>query len=151
MKTFRFRKPPKAKAIPLPSKPSVSPPQAEQLMGSVHGKEASAPEERLAKALDKAGMQYEFRYVVGAPKGLPGWKELDFLVSRSGVLYAIEVDTAFTHRGKQQKDRLHDAIILNDKELNSMGLLWPMVFHADGESDLASQENSNAYVKRLGK
>lgn len=148
MKPFRFKPVRRAIKVDLPSFPSqTSETEAEQLTGSVQGKKASAPEERMAKALDKAGIQYIFRYVVGAPKGLPGWKELDFLVAANGVMNAIEVDTAFTHRNKANSDVLHDAIVLNDREIQSMGEIWPQVRHVDGDSDLASQKNADRFVK----
>lgn len=131
----------------MPSFVSIEPDEGEYLSGSVQGKPASAPEERLAKQLDKAGKQYVFRYTLGAPRGLPGWKELDFLVSNSGLLYAIEVDTAFTHRKKHLADVLHDALILADQSISEMGELYPHVFHADGDSELASLENAAQYVK----
>ena len=114
--------------------------------------DASAPEERLARALDKAGINYYFRWTVGAPRGLPGWKEVDFIISSGGLIYATEVDTAFTHRTKANADVLHDAIILNDRNLNEMGTLYPQVLHADGDSELANKTNAESYVKqRFGK
>lgn len=117
-------------------------------MGTVKGVKASAPEERLARALDQAGYQYLFRYSVGAPRGLPGWKELDFAVYAAGLVNPIEVDTAFTHRNKAASDQLHDAIIMNDFELKSMGMLAPSVRHADGDTELASMTNARQYVKK---
>jgi hypothetical protein len=110
---------------------------------------ASAPEERMAKALDKANVQYEFRYTIGAPRGLPGWKELDFAVLHAGILYAVEVDTSFTHREKAFADVLHDAIVLHDPQLNAIGTLFPQVIHANGDEELSSQDSANAYVKKL--
>lgn len=152
-KTFKFRVPGSPVKIALPSRPQInSGTEEERLTGQVDGMTASAGEERLAKAFDDAGIQYQFRYVVGAPKGLPGWKELDFVVMRGGMVYTVEVDTAFTHRGKEYADVLHDAIVLNDKEIKLMGQVWPSVIHVDGESDLASKENASAYVRqRFGK
>jgi hypothetical protein len=114
----------------------------------VQGMQASAPEERMARALSDANIQYQFRYTVGAPRGLPGWKELDFLILTHGIVYALEVDTAFTHRDKGQKDVLHDAIIQNDPDINSVGTLWPTVLHADGDTDLADNTNARSYVKK---
>lgn len=116
------------------------------LMGEVDGFQASAPEERLARALRKKNLQFQFRMTVGAPRGLPGWKELDFIVWSSGMLYAVEVDTAFTHRQKENADVLHDAIILNDPELQAMGTFYPKVFHADGDHDLADLFGANRWV-----
>lgn len=144
---FKVRKP--RINISLPSIPRIGNPEPEQLMGQVGGFEASAPEERLARALDKANINYTFRYTFGAPRGLPGWKELDFLVSTGGLLYAIEVDTAFTHRAKANADVLHDALILNDKEIKAIGILYPKVFHADGDTDLASEDGAKSYVAHL--
>jgi hypothetical protein len=146
---YRIKVPRRA-ASPImpPGFPSISPRETEELSGQVQGMDASAPEERMAKALTKAGMQYKFRLVVGAPKGMPGWKELDFLIIESGLLYAMEMDTAFTHRSKAQKDKLHDALLLNDKELQSYGQMWPEVLHVDGDTEAGSDDNARAYVRR---
>lgn len=147
IKPFKFRTPRTTFRANFPPKPQIAPAEEQELLtGSVRGLKASAPEERLANALDKKGFQYLFRYSVGAPRGLPGWKELDFLVQARGLLYAVEVDTAFTHRTKANSDVLHDAIVLNDKELQTMGQLWPTVTHVDGESDLVDAKNSDTFV-----
>jgi hypothetical protein len=148
--TFKFKKARKPfDKISVPGFPQHQlPGEPEQLLGSVRGMTASAPEERLARALDKKGIQYEFRYVVGAPKGLPGWKELDFIASIGGLLYTMEVDTAFTHRSKEFADVLHDAIVLNDFDLNAMGEVFPHVIHVDGDTDLANLTNAEQFVRR---
>ena len=147
-KTFKFKRIGRKSDIGLPGFPSASPSEnPEVLLGRVGDLEASAPEERLARALDKARLSYQFRLTAGAPRGLPGWKELDFVISANGLLYAFEVDTAFTHRQKENADVLHDAIILNDPYLRSMGEFYPRVIHVDGDSDLASMENAQKYVK----
>lgn len=148
-KTFKFKRTRKPVELGLPSyQPSAPSEDPEVLLGQVQGMQASAPEERLARALDKQKMSYQFRLTVGAPRGLPGWKELDFVVQAGGILYAIEVDTAFTHRQKENTDVLHDAIVLNDRELQSMGQFYPAVLHVDGDSDLASLENAVKFVKQ---
>lgn len=151
-KTFRFKmRRGSGWKFPAPSRPQLdinADKEQEALSGMVRGMTASAPEERLAKALDQAGFQYLFRYSVGAPRGLPGWKELDFAVYAGGLINPIEVDTAFTHRNKAASDQLHDAIVMNDFELNSMGTLAPFVRHADGDSELANMTNARMYVKR---
>jgi len=148
--TFKFKVPNKTWAkINTPGFPSLAPTdQPEQLTGQVMQMDASAPEERLARALDEVGIPYLFRYVVGAPKGMPGWKELDFVIQTKGLLYALEVDTAFTHRAKENADVLHDAIVLNDFQLKTMGLMYPKVFHADGDTELSTRENAKQYVKQ---
>jgi hypothetical protein len=149
VKTFRFRTRRPSSDINLPAFPQLSPrDEPEMLTGTVKDMDASAPEERLARALDEAGINYYFRWTVGAPRGLPGWKEVDFIIMSGGLLYAAEVDTAFTHRGKEQSDILHDAIILNDRNLQEMGTVYPQVLHADGDSELANNTNAKNYVKQ---
>lgn len=136
--------------IPSPQMPRLDTgDEAEVLGGTVQGKKASAPEERLFRALEEVGITgATFRYTVGAPRGLPGWKELDALIPARGLVYAVEVDTAFTHREKGRADVLHDAIVL--KELEKTGLsVYPKVIHLDGESDLADRQWALNTVKRL--
>lgn len=134
--------------INLPSFPSIAAEPEEALTGYIGEFPASAPEERYATALKMAGIPFQYRLTVGAPRGLPGWKELDFVVSWNGLLYADEVDTAFTHREKQNTDVLHDAIVMNDKDLQAMGKFWPFVQHIDGDSDLSSLASARQYVRR---
>lgn len=147
VKIHRVREP-KVK-LPAPYKPSVTGDTDEELLtGQVQNLKASMPEERFANSLQKRNRQYEFRRTMGAPRGLPGWFELDFLVYNFGLGYAIEVDTAFTHRDKQRADVLHDARVI--QALNNAGIsIYPKVIHADGESDLTTQANSDQFVKRL--
>ena len=135
--------------LPAPHKPSAKEVTSpEQLSGEVQGKKASAPEERLFKALAKNNLPAEFRRTIGAPRGLPGWKELDALVVSRNMLYAIEVDTAFTHRQKQRADVLHDAIVLQDLRKEGMEV-YPKVFHLFGEAELVDQKWADATIKRL--
>lgn len=121
----------------------------EILEGVVQEKKASAGEERFARGLnayEKVG-GYQFRMAVGAGRNMPGWKELDYLVwDKIGMYYAVEVDTAFTHRNKQNADILHDAILR--KELAYLNL-YPTVFHVDGERDLADQKTTDETIRRL--
>ena len=122
--------------------------EAELLEGQVNGMKASAPEERMAKALSGKKIPFEFRYTLGAPRGLPGFKELDFLIQANGQYYAVECDTEFTHRNKGASDVLHDAIVL--KDLRGEGFqVFPEVLHIMGETDLADQLSANNTVKRL--
>lgn len=138
--------------LPSPYQPRIAgDDDTELLVGQVQGMKASAPEERLVTELEqhKSVTRVQFRYTIGAPRGLPGWKELDALVSSFGLMYAIEVDTAFTHRDKKAAaDTLHDAIILND--LRKQGLnVFPKVIHLDGESDLVDKASTKQTVTRI--
>jgi hypothetical protein len=144
---IRKTRPPKA-ILPAPHKPRADTgDEAELLTGTVQGMKASAPEERLFNALRKIGISAEFRHTMGAPRGLPGWFEVDALVPVHGIVYAVEVDTEFTHRQKQRADVLHDARVL--KSLEGQGMqVYPSVIHLDGESDLVDQKWALATVKR---
>jgi hypothetical protein len=84
----------------------------EVLSGVVKDMSAAAGEERLARALDKhpAVLGYEFRKAVGAPRGMPGWKELDFLIETAFRYVAVEVDNmSFIHLGRDAESVFEDA------------------------------------------
>lgn len=138
-------------SLPAPHRPRLTDrEEPEVLGGSVQNMKASQPEERFAKALDKVGTieGYEFRRTIGAPRGLPGWKELDFLVAARGQYYAIEVDSAFSHRDKGRADVLHDAIVLRDLEKDGLQV-YPSVIHLHMESELIDQRWADTTAKRL--
>lgn len=121
----------------------------EVLTGSVQNMKASAGEERFAYALDRYEKVrgYQFRMTLGAARNMPGFNELDFLVEVSDGMYrAVEIDSVFSHRDKQYKDRLHDAILL--QELNYLSL-FPTVLHVDIDEELADQDMANRTVRRL--
>lgn len=138
-------RPKRVKDLPAPDRPSFAQDEPEPLLGTVQGKAASMGEERLANSLAKSASVegYEFRLAVGAQRYMPGWKELDFAVQAFGMLYAIEVDTEFTHRNKEQSDVLHDAIVL--KSLGKKGATYPQVFHVFADS----QASTDRFVKRV--
>lgn len=118
----------------------------EVLSGMVQGWEASAGEERLARALDVQGLSYQFRMALGGARNTPGWKELDFLVQARGMYFAVEVDSEFTHRHKKNSDVLHDAITLNElKHLQP----YPRVFHLFNEHELVDQGTAIKTVRSL--
>jgi len=135
--------------IPAPRRPRLdNGDEPEVLAGEVMGMKASAPEERMARALGKVQAPFEFRYTLGAPRGLPGWFEIDFLVEKNGMVYPIEIDTEFTHRQKSRSDVLHDAKALVELEQTGMAV-YPKVLHIDGESELVNQRAADATAKRL--
>lgn len=138
--------------LPAPQRPRADTGnEPEMLAGTVQNKKASAPEERLAQALSKTRNVdgYYFRYTVGAPRGLPGWKEIDFVISSRGMTYAVEVDSAFTHRNKSgRSDVLHDAIVLRELEKQGMQV-YPSVIHLNMESELVDQTWADQTARRL--
>ena len=106
VKLGKKKKPP----FPAGAKPRVAV-EKEQLIGSVRNMPASDIEERFAKALDKRGIQYWFRLPVGAPRGMPGYNEVDFLVINGGY-YPIQIDGEYSHLGHESKDILTDAKLM---------------------------------------
>lgn len=122
--------------------------ERETLSGSVNGFKASAPEERAVRGAVKHPkvIGVTFRMTIGAGRNLPGFKELDILLETPGMFYAIEVDSAFTHRDKGTSDVLHDAIVLeNLKHLN----IYPRVIHWDQDADLSTQKQADQTVRNL--
>jgi hypothetical protein len=91
-------------------KPTVAK-EKEQLMGMVNDMKASDIEERFAKSLDKLGLRYYFRLPVGAPRGMPGYNELDFLV-QSGGFYPVQIDGEYSHLGSEARDAIADIKIM---------------------------------------
>jgi hypothetical protein len=105
--TFKLKKH-KSKRLPIDQRSAAGDkekPVAEVLTGYIQGKPAaSQAEERLANALSKdprvSAFEYSMENLV-APKGMPGWKQLDFLVQWEGGRYqAISMeDETFVHHG----------------------------------------------------
>jgi hypothetical protein len=123
--------------------------EPELLTGLVKGWKASKGEERAAIAISRNThiAEYVFRMTIGAERNMPGFKELDFLITTTyGMYYAVEVDSAFTHREKGTSDILHDAIILqNLKHLN----IYPQVIHWDIDRDLPDIPTAEKTVRNL--
>jgi hypothetical protein len=122
--------------------------EQETLTGEINGFKASAPEERAVRGAVKhpSVIDYTFRMTIGAERNMPGFKELDLLLETTNMFYAIEIDSAFTHRNKGTSDILHDALVLNAlKNLN----VYPQVIHLDQDADLATQTMADRTFKKL--
>lgn len=145
IKRYRLRMPRRHIDLPATTKPSLAQDEPEVLTGVVQGKPASEGEEYFARSLSASpGVTgYEFRVAVGAPRNMPGFKELDFAVYTMAMMYAVEIDTPFTHRNKASSDILHDAIVL--KSLRKKGSVYPQVFHVFADS----QKVADQFVKRV--
>ena len=116
---------------------------AEELSGIVRGFQASAIEERFARALERRNIDYYFRYALGN-RGLPGWRELDFLVIWFGYRpFEIE-DISFIHRGTQAEDAWKDAQTMDFlKQYN------PYPVQHVNNTQLYDQDAADATVRRL--
>lgn len=123
--------------------------EPELFTGVVKGFKASRGEERAANALyqNPKVSSFFFRMTIGAERNMPGFKELDYLIeSTTGMYYAVEVDSAFSHRFKGTSDILHDAIILEN--LNHLNI-YPRVIHWDIDHDLPSAAVAKQTVRNL--
>lgn len=125
----------------------------EQLDGFVQGKKATDDEERFAKALDKIGsvQGYEFRMALGAPRGMPGWRELDYLVQTPGGWRAFEIDdTSFVHRGESARNADQTRDLQRIQALERQGIhLARGIEHVDAVMWLDTQAKADARVREL--
>ncbi len=77
----------------------------EILIGYVHGKRASALEERFARALDFFGVEYIFQFQVDTAFSLPNEaKNIDFIVFDGGLGIPIEIGSSFVHDSASKKE-----------------------------------------------
>lgn len=130
-----------------------TPKQQEALDGFVQGKSATADEERFARALERnnRAQSYEFRLAVGAPKGMPGWRELDFLVYTYSGWRAFEIDdTSFVHKGESARttDRLRDISRIQALSVQGINLLAG-IEHVDANVFLNNQADADRKVRDL--
>ena len=138
-KTFKYKLRPRPPEMPLNRLAGAR--ETERLTGFVHGKEASDLEERFARALDRAGKDYRFEYLVLSNIGLPGEEnQIDFVVDD---IYPVEVDGNFTHKSAEQKahDQQRDAIL--NEQLSDWG--WYPIDRIPGDF-LETQEAANQIV-----
>ena len=91
-----------AQITPVPSLPEVH--AEEFLIGFVHGKRASDLEERFARALDEARLQFIFQYPLYGAYQIPGEEnKIDFMVFDGPVLIPVEPRGGFVHESPSKK------------------------------------------------
>ena len=87
-----------------PSPPIVDVKEEEVLLGFVHGKKASALEERFARALDESRLQFIFQYPVYSAYSIPGEeRQIDFMVFDGPVLIPVEPKGGFIHQSPSRR------------------------------------------------
>ena len=101
IKPVRYRIP-RDKSVARPTAPRDSAADKEFLTGVVMGKKASAPEERLANALYKYNVNFQFRFVIN------GWgqkntvaTEVDFVIMNRRIT-PVQVYGSFAHKSREQ-------------------------------------------------
>jgi hypothetical protein len=139
--------------VPIPStRPRPEPDRVELLSGNIAGVKAAKGEERFYRAMmkDPQVKQVWFRLPLGAPKGMPGWKELDFLVLKtSGMYSAFSVkDVTFVHAGtaKTATDLMNDMVMV--QALKSQGINVNDIITIDAR-DLDDEELAARTEKEL--
>ena len=103
LRPFQFKK----QRTRRPDDPFVVPDNTaeEILIGYVHGKRASALEERFARALDFFGIEYIFQFQVDTAFTLPNEaKQIDFIVFDGGLGIPIEIGSGFVHDSASKKE-----------------------------------------------
>jgi hypothetical protein len=110
---------------------------------------ASDLEERFNKAVSKhpSVRGVEFRLSLGAPRGLPGWLELDYLLDTVSGYRAFEVDDiTFIHKGERERQ---EGLIKDQRRLftlKSWGLGVREIEHVTNEK-LGTQEEANRWAR----
>jgi hypothetical protein len=123
--------------------------EPEQLSGQFRGMKASDIEERFGTALQKSKLVINvmFRIPIGAPRGMPGWNELDFLVETYTGYRAFQTDDVeFVHLGTSAKDAFTDLKILIN--LQKDGIIIREIEHVKS-TKLTDSKQSNATVREL--
>lgn len=114
----------------------------EGLTGYVHGSKASDLEERLARALDKRGLDYAFQVSIYTAYSLPDEeKKVDFVIEGRLPVEPLGFIGHFLTIGQRAKDRMRE-LQLNEA-FERIGLMPLTSVHF---SKLGSQERADEYV-----
>ena len=130
----------------------------EQLSGNVQGQKASDLEERMARALDKMQVAYEFRARIsssaaGAQRltsvkaNIAGELEIDHLIENGGQVIPVLVDGEISHFMTQHQ-RVQDEI--NTDMINEYGtsMGWSPAVHVP-YTELRTQEDADRVARRI--
>jgi hypothetical protein len=152
-KPFRYKRARRAETLPsievFPPAPTPTP-----IGGTIDGLQARQGEINLFQAAYRTGavQSHIFRMSVGAPKGLPGWKELDFLfLTKAGNYVGIQVkDYEFVHHGEAAtaEDLSDDAYILQELTKEGINLEGNKVISVDA-LDLETPEEAMKVVEEF--
>lgn len=125
------------------------------LTGEINGLKAAQGEERLARVLNKkigAGSLrgFYFRSSPGLPKGLPGWKELDFEIFTLSGTVAVSVEGAsFVHHGeaKRNQDMINELLLM--ERLRMLGRPVPRIERIF-DYQLKTEADAEKALKKIG-
>lgn len=150
---FQYKIPRGRLELPLPPRRPI-PKEKEYFTGQVQGKKASELEERFARSLDRARLQYNFRMRINPQGALTamisnerGEVEIDFLVYEGSLMYPVQIDGEIAHFAggwEKERDANKDAIV--NEVLKPMGAakVQRIPFH-----DIWTQYDSDVKAKRI--
>lgn len=133
--------------IPLDTKKPDFADTPEQLVGEIAGMPASDLEERFYNMLNRSSAVWQkyFRMTLGAPRGLPGWLELDFLVETTYGWRAFEIDdVSFIHKGESERQEGLEKDLRRLDSLKKKGIDVREIEHVTNE-ELGTQEDANRW------
>jgi hypothetical protein len=151
--SFRYSRSKKAPLTALTVKQEM-PVETEEYTGIIDGLEAKHGEENLFKQAYKTGavMGHWFRVSIGAPRNMPGWKELDFLfLLKTGEYVAIQVrDYEFVHKGLEAEgsDMASDMFVLQELAKEGISVRGNSVISID-DNDLLTPELAKHTVQEI--
>lgn len=130
----------------------------ENLIGTVQGQKASDLEERMARALDKLQVAYEFRARISSSAAgeqrltsvkanIAGELEIDHLIENGGQVIPVLVDGEISHFMTQHQKVQDD---LNTDLINEYGTAngWNPAVHVP-YTELQSQEEADRVARRI--
>lgn len=144
--TFQYKvRKPRAPTIPKGHYP-IPLVETEVLTKLVQGKKATDIEERLARALDRKGIAFQFQTNYIAGMNLPGEIQLDFLVFQEGLYYPIQVQGEYAHQNATQKARDRDRDAILNKRLSGLAQPVARVPSDELRYDLTTQDSADDFV-----
>lgn len=125
------------------------------LTGKINNLKAAQGEERMARVLNKKMNTgnvrgYYFRSSPGLPKGLPGWKELDFEIFTLSGTVAVSVEGAsFVHHGesKRNQDLINELLLM--ERLKKLGRPVPRIERIF-DYQLKTEADAEKALKKIG-
>jgi hypothetical protein len=93
---------------------------------------------------------FYFRSSPGIPKGIPGWKELDYEIMTPHGNIAISVEgAAFVHRGesKRNQDKINELLLM--ERLKKLGRAVAKI-HRIFDYELTTEEDAEKALKKVG-
>lgn len=132
-------------------KPKVAKEGEEALSGFYNGLPAKRDEEFFMQEASKlpSVRGVEFRMAIGAPKGLPGWLELDGLLETYNGFRAFEIDDmSFIHLGQRENAETMVKDLRRIVGLQDKGIFINKVEHIDA-ADLTTREAARQLLRKL--